>query len=150
MTPLRLEAPAKLNLSLAVTGRRADGFHELDSELVLLELADRLLLLPGCSGLRVEGVGSEALPLGTENLAWRGLLAGDRPSARPRLPHPGEARSRLPPGWAAARPMRRRPGAWAAAPRERPRHPTPMTLEHAVRDRRRRAVLRRPGGRRHA
>ncbi|HKO32685.1 MAG TPA: 4-(cytidine 5'-diphospho)-2-C-methyl-D-erythritol kinase [Candidatus Limnocylindria bacterium] len=76
MTPLRLEAPAKLNLSLAVTGRRADGFHELDTELVLLELADRLLLLPGCSGLRVEGQGSDTLPIGTENLAWRGLLAG--------------------------------------------------------------------------
>lgn len=76
MTPLRLEAPAKLNLSLAVTGRRADGFHELDSELVLLELADRLLLLPGCSGLRVEGEGSEGLPPSAENLAWRGLLAG--------------------------------------------------------------------------
>jgi 4-diphosphocytidyl-2-C-methyl-D-erythritol kinase len=76
VTPLRLEAPAKLNLSLAVTGRRADGFHELDSELVLLDLADRLLLLPGCSGLRVEGEGSECLPLSSENLAWRGLLAG--------------------------------------------------------------------------
>jgi 4-diphosphocytidyl-2-C-methyl-D-erythritol kinase len=76
VTPLRLEAPAKLNLSLAVTGLRADGFHELDSELVLLELADRLLLLPGCSGLRMEGEGSEALPLSDENLAWRGLLTG--------------------------------------------------------------------------
>lgn len=76
MTPMRVEAPAKLNLSLAVTGRRADGFHELDSELVLLELADRLLLLPGCSGLRVEGEESEALPVSEENLAWRGLLAG--------------------------------------------------------------------------
>jgi len=76
VTPLRLDAPAKLNLSLAVTGRRADGFHELDSELVLLELADRLLLLPGCPGLRVEGEESERLPLSSENLAWRGLLAG--------------------------------------------------------------------------
>ena len=76
MTPLRLEAPAKLNLSLAVTGRRADGYHELESELVLLELADRLLLLPGCSGLRVEGEGTDALPLSEENLAWRGLRAG--------------------------------------------------------------------------
>ncbi|HEX5579447.1 MAG TPA: 4-(cytidine 5'-diphospho)-2-C-methyl-D-erythritol kinase [Candidatus Limnocylindria bacterium] len=75
MTPLRLEAPAKLNLSLAVTGRRADGYHELDSELALLELADRLLLLPGCSGLRVEGEAREQLPLSAQNLAWRGLLA---------------------------------------------------------------------------
>ena len=53
--PLRLEAPAKLNLSLRVVGRRADGHHELDSDFALLELSDRLLLLPGCSGLRLEG-----------------------------------------------------------------------------------------------
>jgi 4-diphosphocytidyl-2-C-methyl-D-erythritol kinase len=76
MMPLRLEAPAKLNLSLAVVGRRADGLHELVSDLVLLELADRLLLLPGCSGLRVDGALPAELPLTTENLAWRGLLAG--------------------------------------------------------------------------
>lgn len=73
--PLRLEAPAKLNLSLAVTGRRDDGMHLLVSDFVLLELADRLLLMPGCSGLRVEGDGA-ALPVGAENLAWRGLVAG--------------------------------------------------------------------------
>jgi 4-diphosphocytidyl-2-C-methyl-D-erythritol kinase len=76
MTPLRLEAPAKLNLSLQVVGRRVDGFHELDSEFVLLELADRLLLLPGCSGLRVEPPGTPDVPLGADNLAWRGLVAG--------------------------------------------------------------------------
>ena len=74
--PLRLEAPAKLNLSLRVTGRREDGFHELDSHFALLELADRLLLLPGCSGLRIEGEGVTDLPLGAENLAWQGLTAG--------------------------------------------------------------------------
>lgn len=75
-TPLRLDAPAKLNLSLRVTRRRADGFHELDSVFVLLELADRLLLLPGCSGLRVEGLGAADLPYDEDNLAWRGLRAG--------------------------------------------------------------------------
>ncbi|HET7521399.1 MAG TPA: 4-(cytidine 5'-diphospho)-2-C-methyl-D-erythritol kinase [Candidatus Limnocylindria bacterium] len=76
MTPLRLEAPAKLNLWLAVTGRRADGMHELVSDLVLLELADRLLLMPGCSGLRIEGSTAEGVPVGAGNLAWRGLQAG--------------------------------------------------------------------------
>jgi 4-diphosphocytidyl-2-C-methyl-D-erythritol kinase len=74
--PLRLEAPAKLNLGLRVTGRRADGHHELDSAFVLLELADRLLLLPGCTGLRVEGNRGADLPLDERNLAWRGLVAG--------------------------------------------------------------------------
>jgi 4-diphosphocytidyl-2-C-methyl-D-erythritol kinase len=79
--PISLEAPAKLNLSLRVVGRRADGYHLLESELVLLELADRLLLLPGAPGLRVEllpdlaGVGGE-VPVDRTNLAWRGLVAG--------------------------------------------------------------------------
>lgn len=73
---LRLDAPAKLNLSLRVVGRREDGLHELESELVLLELADRLLLMPGCSGLRVGGTDARALPIGRDNLAWRGLVAG--------------------------------------------------------------------------
>jgi len=73
---LRLEAPAKLNLGLRVVGRRADGLHLLDSVFVLLELADRLLLMPGGSGLCVEGDGADALPVGDENLAWRGLRAG--------------------------------------------------------------------------
>lgn len=76
MTPIRLEAPAKLNLSLRVVGQRDDGYHLLDSEFVLLELADRLLLMPGCSGLRVEGAPGAALPLDGSNLAWRGLVAG--------------------------------------------------------------------------
>ena len=73
---LRLEAPAKLNLGLTVVGRRADGHHLLDSVFVLLELADRLLLMPGGSGLRLEGEGAGTLPVGEENLAWRGLRAG--------------------------------------------------------------------------
>ena len=63
MTPLSLEAPAKLNLSLRVVGRRPDGFHLLETEMVLLELADRLLLLPGAPGLRVEAAPGEEIPL---------------------------------------------------------------------------------------
>ena len=73
---LRLEAPAKLNLTLSVVGRRADGNHLLESEVVLLELSDRLLLMSGGSGLRLEGEGADTLPVGGENLAWRGLRAG--------------------------------------------------------------------------
>jgi 4-diphosphocytidyl-2-C-methyl-D-erythritol kinase len=74
--PLRIDAPAKLNLSLHVVGRRDDGLHLLDGELVLLELADRLLLMPGCSGLRISGEMSGGIPVDEDNLAWRGLLAG--------------------------------------------------------------------------
>lgn len=76
MTPLSLEAPAKLNLSLRVVGERPDGYHLLESEMVLLELADRLLLLPGATGLRVEAPPDEEIPVDRGNLAWRGLLTG--------------------------------------------------------------------------
>jgi 4-diphosphocytidyl-2-C-methyl-D-erythritol kinase len=76
MIPLSLDAPAKLNLTLRVVGRRPDGYHLLESDMVLLELADRLLLLPGASGLRVEAPPEDEIPLGRGNLAWRGLLAG--------------------------------------------------------------------------
>jgi len=75
LTPLSLEAPAKLNLSLRVVGRRADGFHLLETEMVLLELADRLLLLPGATGLRVEAPPGGENPVDEDNLAWRGLVA---------------------------------------------------------------------------
>jgi 4-diphosphocytidyl-2-C-methyl-D-erythritol kinase len=76
LTPLSLEAPAKLNLSLRVVGRRQDGFHLLETEMVLLELADQLLLMPGAPGLRVEAAPGEEVPLDHSNLAWRGLVAG--------------------------------------------------------------------------
>lgn len=81
MIPMRLDAPAKLNLALRVIGRRADGLHLLDSEMVLLELADRLLLMPGSAGLRVEALPDDDVPLDRRNLAWRGLVAavGEEP-----------------------------------------------------------------------
>ncbi|MGH6611281.1 MAG: 4-(cytidine 5'-diphospho)-2-C-methyl-D-erythritol kinase [Burkholderiaceae bacterium] len=37
---LALPAPAKLNLFVRITGRRADGYHELQSAFALIDLAD--------------------------------------------------------------------------------------------------------------
>jgi 4-diphosphocytidyl-2-C-methyl-D-erythritol kinase len=45
-------APAKLTLSLRVTGVRADGYHLLDAEMVSLDLADELTFSDG-RGLEV-------------------------------------------------------------------------------------------------
>lgn len=46
-------APAKLTLNLRITGVRADGYHELESEMVSVDLADTLEFAPG-DGLTVE------------------------------------------------------------------------------------------------
>ena len=39
---LTLPAPAKLNLFLHITGRRADGYHELQTLFQFLDFADEL------------------------------------------------------------------------------------------------------------
>lgn len=43
---LTLRAPAKLNLTLAVKGRRADGYHDLESWVVLIDRYDELSFEP--------------------------------------------------------------------------------------------------------
>ncbi|MGH2483963.1 MAG: hypothetical protein ACRDE9_05875, partial [Candidatus Limnocylindria bacterium] len=75
-TGWRLAAPAKLNLWLTVVGRRADGFHELDSLLVLLELADELSLTHEGPELQIGGPAAAGVPADRTNLAWRGWVAG--------------------------------------------------------------------------
>ena len=45
--PRELPAPAKLNLTLHVTGRRADGYHLLDGLTAFCTLADRVRVIPG-------------------------------------------------------------------------------------------------------
>ncbi|HBD13485.1 MAG TPA: hypothetical protein DCZ13_15150, partial [Porticoccaceae bacterium] len=42
MASLTLSAPAKLNLFLHITGRRADGYHELQTLFQLLDYGDIL------------------------------------------------------------------------------------------------------------
>ena len=72
---IRVEAPAKLNLYLHVTGRRADGYHELDSLVTFTALADTLEIAPADAlSLAVSGPFAEALGTG-DNLATRAAVA---------------------------------------------------------------------------
>ena len=45
-TPITILAPAKINLNLRITGRRADGYHLIDSIVIFTNLTDRLTLTP--------------------------------------------------------------------------------------------------------
>jgi 4-diphosphocytidyl-2-C-methyl-D-erythritol kinase len=78
----RLLAPAKLTRWLAVTGVRADGYHELRSEMVSLSLSDELTFQEGKRGLTIEadsGTRADALPADEgDNLITRALLAVGR------------------------------------------------------------------------
>jgi 4-diphosphocytidyl-2-C-methyl-D-erythritol kinase len=74
-------ARAKLTLSLRVTGVRSDGYHLIDSEMVTLDLADRLHFSEG-EGLTITGLGAGgAVPAGPENLVRRALDAVGRTAA---------------------------------------------------------------------
>jgi len=72
---IRVRAPAKVNLSLAVLGRRADGFHEVDTRMLALELADLLEIERRSEpGVRLELAGPRAsadIPADGTNLAAR-------------------------------------------------------------------------------
>lgn len=66
-------APAKINLALHVTGRRADGYHLLDSLVVFTALGDRVTVAPGPASLSVTGPFADAVPTGEDNLCLRAL-----------------------------------------------------------------------------
>ena len=78
-----LDAPAKLTLSLRVTGVRPDGYHTIEAEMVSIDLADRLRFEPGDS-LEVTGPRAAGVPTGAGNLVDRALRAVGR-SARVHL-----------------------------------------------------------------
>ncbi len=89
-TVSRERAPAKLTVSLRITGVVPDGYHLIDAEMVSLDLADELEFGPG-DGLEVTGPAAAGVPSGPGNLVSRALEAVGR-RARVRL------HKRIPPG----------------------------------------------------
>ena len=72
-------APAKINLTLHVTGRRDDGYHLLDSMVVFAGVGDRLRLSPApATHLTVGGPFATGVPTDGTNLILRAaaLMAG--------------------------------------------------------------------------
>lgn len=66
---IRIAAHAKINLTLAVLGRRADGYHELDTIMHAISLADTVEI-EKADGLSLV-VEAGTAPLGQENLMMR-------------------------------------------------------------------------------
>ena len=80
-------APAKINLTLHVTGQRADGYHLLDSLVVFADIGDRVSADPADDlTLEISGPHRAGVPVDGGNLVLRaaGLLRAGR-GARLRL-----------------------------------------------------------------
>jgi 4-diphosphocytidyl-2-C-methyl-D-erythritol kinase len=79
--PVRAIAPAKLTLTLRITGVRDDGFHTIDAEMVTLDWHDTLTITPRPAGdvprLTSSGPFAAGMPLDESNLVAKALrLAG--------------------------------------------------------------------------
>lgn len=71
-------APAKINLSLEVLGRRPDGYHELRSVMQTLSLADTVTLREtGGPAIEVGGPFAPGTPCDESNLVLRALRAAE-------------------------------------------------------------------------
>lgn len=85
-------AAAKLTLTLRITGVRDDGYHEIDAEMVALDLADVLTIDPAGDGIAVSGPFAAGVPADGSNLVARALqLAGRTAGVHidKRIPHGG-------------------------------------------------------------
>ncbi len=72
-TSLELPAYAKVNLTLDVGRLRSDGYHEINSVMQTVSLADTLILSEAPEGIAVSCTPSGAAPDGRDNLAYRAL-----------------------------------------------------------------------------
>lgn len=68
-------APAKINLTLDVTGRRPDGYHEIKSVMQAVDLADTVTLTLNDSGRITLDVGGAPVPDDKKNTAFAAALA---------------------------------------------------------------------------
>ena len=72
--PLSVAAPAKINLSLDITGTRDDGYHLVDTVMQAVSLCDTVTVWesdqPGIS-LELTGAGADTLPADDTNTAWK-------------------------------------------------------------------------------
>lgn len=100
-TSLSLPARAKLNLVLRIVGRRADGYHLLETLFHTLALHDDLTVALAADGIALDVCADDpalAVPSGPDNLVVRALRAfadevgyrgGFRAELRKRIPHGG-------------------------------------------------------------
>lgn len=69
---MQVLAPAKINLSLKILGRRSDGFHEIETLIVPISLCDEIKIDRNYAKERIEfRCDDPSVPIGDDNLAVR-------------------------------------------------------------------------------
>lgn len=64
-------APAKINLFLEVLGRRADGYHDIETLMLAVELFDEITIGPAEVGDIRLSCDESSLSIGPDNLVWK-------------------------------------------------------------------------------
>lgn len=83
------DAPAKINLALHVTGRRADGYHTLESLVVFTRFGDRIEAQAAqADNLAISGPFGDGLSADAGNLVIRARDAMGQAMARQGVPQP--------------------------------------------------------------
>ncbi len=69
---LLIRAPAKINLSLLIAGKRPDGFHEIETVMAKVNWYDEILIQPGQqNGIELICKGKHWAPGGQDNLVYQ-------------------------------------------------------------------------------
>ena len=74
MQAVQVFAPAKINLSLKILGRRDDGFHEIETLIVPISLCDEMKIEKNEGGIEFH-CDDPSVPKGDDNLAMRAAKA---------------------------------------------------------------------------
>jgi 4-diphosphocytidyl-2-C-methyl-D-erythritol kinase len=78
-----VRAPAKLNLSLLIAGKRPDGFHEIETVMAKIDWYDELQVQSGSPGIELICNGPHWAPDGKDNLVYRAAAEVLRAAGQP-------------------------------------------------------------------
>jgi 4-diphosphocytidyl-2-C-methyl-D-erythritol kinase len=84
MRRIHIEAHAKVNLGLSVTGARPDGYHDIETLFQTISLSDTVFLEASKAGIGLSCEGIQ-VPGGPSNLAWQAATLLTRELAAPAM-----------------------------------------------------------------
>jgi 4-diphosphocytidyl-2-C-methyl-D-erythritol kinase len=98
MREMSASSPAKINLTLRVGGRRPDGFHEIESLVAIIDLADTITIRPREDDRILLTCDDPAVPCDESNLVVRAATALRSEAGRVARGVEIDIRKRVPPG----------------------------------------------------